>query len=419
MRAGARHRLLGPGLVTGASDDDPSGIGTYSQAGAQYGHGLLWTLLFSYPLMVGIQEISARIGRVTGHGIAGNLRRHQPRWLARTLVILLVLANVFNLGADLGAMGAAFKLLVAGPQLLYVCGFAIICALLEIFVGYRRYVALLRWLCLSLLSYVVCAFVSNVSWTDVGLSLVWPKLLPQAGYAMAVVAILGTTISPYLFFWQAQEEVEGSRARNGGRQLHSRIGAQSEFKRIHFDTMLGMAISNAIAVCIVIATAAALHGRGQTSIDTAAQAAAALQHVAGMFTFAVFAIGIVGTGLLAVPVLAGSAAYAAGEILSWPVGLALKPRRARAFYAAIAVATALGCALNFTALNPMRALYWSAVINGIVAVPVMVAMMRLSTRRAVMGTLTLPLGLTVLGWSATVAMACAAAAMLVSWLLAL
>jgi Mn2+/Fe2+ NRAMP family transporter len=408
------RRILGPGLVTGASDDDPSGIGTYSQAGAQFGYGLLWTLLFSYPLMVAIQEISARIGRITGAGIAANLCRQQPMWLARALVGSLAIANVVNLGADLGAMGAALKLLLPGPLLLYVCMFAVASTVLEVFVGYERYAAMLRWLCLSLLSYVACALVGDISWSQVARALTWPRISAEPGYAMAVVAILGTTISPYLFFWQAQEEVET----NQGRTPRLRDGpvARSEFRRIHLDTVIGMGLSNVIAVCIVITTASALHAHGQTTIETAAQAAAALRQVAGRFTFVVFALGIVGTGVLAVPVLAGSAAYAVGESLSWRVGLSHPPHRARAFYGAIAVATALGCALNFTPINPIRALYWSAVLNGVVAVPVMVAMMSLSARPAVMGALTLPVPLRWLGWAATAAMACAVVVMLISWI---
>jgi len=409
-------RVLGPGLVTGASDDDPSGIGTYSQAGAQFGYGLLWTLLFSYPLMVGIQEISARIGRVTGRGIAGNLARYQPAPLARVLVALLSLANIINLGADLGAMGAALKLLVAGPQLLYVCMLGLLCVLLEIFVGYKRYASMLRWLCLSLVSYVICALVSKVSWGSVVRALVWPQLTMRSDYAMAVVAVLGTTISPYLFFWQAQEEVELSRQQPGEAALRGgRAGA--EFRRIHLDTVVGMGISNIIAVCIVIATAGALHVHGLTTIESAAQAAEGLRQVAGSFTFAVFTLGIVGTGLLAVPVLAGSAAYALGESFSWRVGLAQVPHRAKAFYAAIAVATALGCGLNFTPINPIRALYWSAVLNGMVAVPVMASMMWLSMRPAVMGPFVLRSTLRLLGWTATLAMGCAVLALLLSWIL--
>ena len=408
---------LGPGLVTGASDDDPSGIGTYSQAGAQFGYGLLWTLLFSYPLMVGIQEISARIGRVTGRGIAGNLCRHHPRWLARALITLLAIANIINLGADLGAMGAALKLLFAGPTLAYVCALGAACMLLEIFVRYQRYASLLRWLCLSLGSYVLCALVSEVSWYKVASALIVPQFSAQSGYAMAVVAILGTTISPYLFFWQAQEEVEGTRQQPGPNTLSGQSEARAEFRRIHLDTLVGMALSNVIAVCIVITTAGSLHAHGQMTIETAAQAAEALRRIAGPFTFAIFTLGIVGTGLLAVPVLAGSAAYALGETFSWRVGLAQQPHRAKAFYGSIAFATALGCALNFTSINPIRALYWSAVLNGIVAVPVMAAMMSLATRKAVMGSFALPRALQLLGWLATVVMSCAVLTMLGSWIL--
>jgi len=416
----ARRKLsnvLGPGLITGASDDDPSGIATYSQVGAQFGYGLAWTLLVSYPLMVAIQEISARIGRVTGRGIAGNLHRHYPGWLARCLIGLLSVANIINLGADLGAMGAALRLLLEGPALLYVCLFGLISVLLEIFADYRRYVSILKWLCLSLLSYVVCAFVVHVSWTDVARALVWPPLSRQPAYLMAIVAVLGTTISPYLFFWHAQQEVETIQQEAAARPLRQSVGqAAREFARIRVDTVIGMGVSNLIALFIVVTTASTLHAHGVTTIQTAAEAAEALRAVAGHFTFAVFALGIIGTGLLTVPVLAASAAYSVGELMSWRVGLGHQPGRARAFYAAIALATLLGGALNFTPINPMRALYWSAVLNGVVAVPVMIAMMHLSVRRTIMGSLTLPRGLRVLGWTTTGAMACTVIAMVASWL---
>jgi NRAMP (natural resistance-associated macrophage protein)-like metal ion transporter len=388
------RRILGPGLIAGASDDDPSGIATYSQAGAQFGYGLLWTLIVTYPLMVAIQEISARLGHVSGHGIAANLQRHYPRGLARTLVALLALANIVNLGADIGAMGAAVQLLLGGPALLYVALFALVSVLLEVFTTYARYAAILKWLCLSLLSYVLCVFVVNVSWQEVGLTLVRPQLSAQRDYLMAVVAVFGTTISPYLFFWQAQQEVEERETH------HTRAGAPAEFKRIRLDTLIGMALSNIIALCIIITAGATLHRHGLTTIESAAQAAEALRAVAGRFAFAIFALGIVGTGLLTVPVLAGSAAYAVGELLSWPVGLNRRPARARSFYTAVALATLLGCALNFSPINPIRALYWSAVLNGVVAVPVMLAMMHLSNR----GGAPLPRGLAMLGWGATAGM---------------
>ena len=399
-------KVMGPGLITGASDDDPSGIATYSQVGAEFGYGLAWTLLFSYPLMAAIQEISARIGRVTGYGIAGNLKRHSPAWLARSLVLLFLLTNVVNLGADLGAMGAALRLLVPGPVLLYVALFGVASALLEIFADYARYVAILKWLCLSLFSYVICAFAVDVSWGRLAKELLWPPLSDAPEYLMAIVAVLGTTISPYLFFWQAEEEVEDERQARGARPLvRAPDQAPSEFARIRADTYVGMGLSNLIALFIVITTAATLHEHGVTTIATSADAAEALRTIAGPLTFLVFAAGIIGTGLLTIPVLAGSAAFALGELFSWHVGLARKPHRAKAFYATIAVATLLGAILNFTPIDPMRALYWSAVLNGIVAVPVMIAMMNLSVRADVMGEFTLPAGLRIVGWIATAAMA--------------
>jgi NRAMP (natural resistance-associated macrophage protein)-like metal ion transporter len=409
-------RVLGPGLITGAADDDPSGVATYSQVGAQFGYGLAWTLLLSYPLMVAIQQVSARIGRVTGRGIAGNLHRHYPGWLALGLIGLLSIANVINLGADLGAMGAALRLLVRGRALLYVVLFGLLSVLLMVFSDYRRYVAILRWLCLALLSYVVCAFVVPVAWSEVARALVWPPLSRRADYIMAIVAVFGTTISPYLFFWQAQQEVEGSEQDAGARPLlHTPHHAPAEFARIRIDTTIGMAVSNVIALCIVVTTAATLHAHGITNIESAAQAAEALRAVAGRLTFAVFALGIIGTGLLTLPVLAASAAYSVGELLSWRVGLGHKPQRARAFYTAIAVATLLGGALNFIHINPIRALYWSAVLNGVVAVPVMIAMMHLAARREVMGSLTLPRRLRWVGWLSTWAMTLTVLAMAVSW----
>jgi NRAMP (natural resistance-associated macrophage protein)-like metal ion transporter len=410
-------QVMGPGLITGASDDDPSGIATYSQVGAQFGYALAWTLLFSYPLMAAIQEISARIGRVTGYGIAGNLRRHYPTWLSTTVVGLLLIANVINLGADLGAMGAALKLLIGGPALLYVCLFGLLSAALEIFTRYARYVSILKWLCLSLFSYVICAFVVKVPWGAVGWAVIWPSLSAKPDYIVAVVAVMGTTISPYLFFWQAGQEVEDEKERPGAHALtHAPWQARAEFSRIRIDTYLGMAISNVIAFFIVITTATTLHAHGLTDIQTSAQAAEALRAVAGRFTFVVFAAGIIGTGLLTLPVLAGSAAYAVGELLSWRVGLARLPLQAKAFYGVVAAATAVGVGLNFTAIDPVKALYWSAVLNGVVAVPVMIVMMHLSMRPAIMTRFTLPVPLCIIGWIATAVMASTVVAMGVAWL---
>ena len=409
-------QVMGPGLITGASDDDPSGIATYSQVGAQFGFGLAWTLPFSYPLMVAIQEISARIGRVTGVGIAGNLRRHYPTSLASIIVLVLLVANVINLGADLGAMGSALKLLVPGPLLLYVVLFGLLSAGLEIFTRYARYVSVLKWLCLSLFSYVICAFVVKVPWLQVAHDVVMPPVSFTSDYVMAIVAVLGTTISPYLFFWQAEQEVEDERENKTAKPLlRAPWQARREFARIRLDTILGMLISNAIAFFIVVTTAATLHTRGVTNINTAADAAEALRAVAGPFTFTVFAAGMIGTGLLALPVLAGSAAFAVGELFRWPVGLAKRPHRAKAFYGVIAAATLIGVGLNFTSIDPVKALYWSAVLNGLAAVPVMVVMMHLAGRKAIMGKFTLPLPLSVLGWISTAVMTAAAGALIISW----
>jgi NRAMP (natural resistance-associated macrophage protein)-like metal ion transporter len=408
-------QILGPGLITGASDDDPSGIATYSQVGAQFGYGLVWTLLFSYPLMCAIQEISARIGRVTGSGIAGNLRRHYPAWLLNGVVGLLIIANTINIGADLGAMGAALKLLVGGPQLFYVALFAGGSALLEIFLRYSRYVSVLKWLTLSLFAYVATVFVVDVHWADVGHSLIAPALSFKTDYIVVIVAVLGTTISPYLFFWQAEEEVEDEQERPESEPLkQAPKQAPAEISRIRVDTYLGMALSNLIALFIVITTAATLNAHGVTDIQTSAQAAEALRPIAGNFAFAVFAAGIIGTGLLTLPVLAGSAAYALGEARGWSVGLAREARQAKAFYAAIAVATLIGAIMNFTPIDPIKALFWSAVVNGVAAAPVMAMMMILTMRKDIMGQFTLPLPLQAIGWLATAVMTMTIVAMAVT-----
>jgi NRAMP (natural resistance-associated macrophage protein)-like metal ion transporter len=398
-------QVFGPGLITGASDYDPSGIATYSQVGAQFGYGLAWTLLFSYPLMCAIQEISARIGGVTGAGIAGNLRKHYPAWLLNSIVALLIIANTINIGADLGAMGAALKLLIGGPQWLYIALFAGASTLLEIFLRYSRYVSVLKWLTLSLFAYVLTAFVVDVRWADVGHSLVAPSLSFKTDYIVAVVAVLGTAISPYLFFWQAGEEVEDEQERPGAEPLKQAPNqAHVELSRIRIDTYLGMAISNLIALFIVITTAATLSAHGITDIQTSSQAAEALRPIAGDFAFAVFAAGIIGTGPLTLPVLAGSAAYALGEARGWSVGLARKAGEAKAFYGALALATLIGAVMNFTPIDPIKALFWSAVVNGVAAAPIMAMMMILTMRRDVMGQFTLPRPLQAIGWLATAVM---------------
>lgn len=404
--------VLGPGLITGASDDDPSGIATYSQAGAQFGYTLGWIMLFSWPLMCAIQEISARIGRITGRGIAGNLKRHYPAPLLHAIVTLLVVANTINLGADLGAMAAALQLLIGGPQLLYVALFAVASALLEIFVRYARYVSVLKWLTVSLFAYVGVAFIVKLPWGIVAHAVVIPDITFNAAYLTVVVAILGTTISPYLFFWQAEEEAEDVKERAGAKPLiRAPEQAPSELRRIRWDTIVGMGFSNVVALFIILTTAATLHAHGVTDIQTSAQAAQALQPIAGRFAFLIFALGIIGTGLLALPVLAGSSAYALGEVFGWHVGLTRKPGRAKRFYGMIAAATLVGGALNITPIDPIKALFWSAVINGIVAVPVMIMMMLLAHNPKAMGAFRLPRMLSIIGWLATATMALAAIGM--------
>ena len=408
--------VLGPGLITGASDDDPSGIATYSQAGAQFGYTLGWTLLLTYPLMCAIQMISARVGRVTGHGLSENMRRHYPVSVLYLLVGLLLIANTINIGADLGAMAAALGLLVPGPAVLYIGGFAIVTVLLEVFVSYTRYASVLRWLTLSLFAYVATVFVVGVPWLTVARYLVLPHLEFTGAYLTVVVAVFGTTISPYLFFWQASEEAEDEEGDSQAKPLvDAPEQAPRQLARIQLDTLVGMGLSNVIALFIILTTAATLNAHGIKDIQTSSQAAEALRPIAGEFAFVVFALGIVGTGMLAVPVLAGSAAYAIGEALGWRVGLSQKPGRAKAFYAAIALATLVGALLNFSPLDPIKALFWSAVINGVAAVPIMIMIMILSSRREVMGPFALGPGLKTFGWLATAVMAAAAIGMFATW----
>jgi NRAMP (natural resistance-associated macrophage protein)-like metal ion transporter len=412
----APFNFLGPGLITGASDDDPSGIATYSQAGAQFGYGMSWVMLFSYPLMAAMQEISARIGRVTGQGIARNIRLHYPAWLVRVLVGLLLVANIINLGADLGAMGDAFALLAGGPARLYVALFAVGCAALEIFSRYERYVSILKWGTLSLFAYVATALVVDVPWRQVAYDTFVPGFLWQKDYIVAIVAVLGTTISPYMFFWQASEEAEDEHEKPGAHTLiEAPEQAPAEIHRIRLDTYVGMGFSNLVSLAIIVTTAATLNAHGMTDIQTSSQAAEALRPIAGDFTFALFAAGIIGTGLLAVPVLAGSGAYALGEAFGWPTGLARLPRDAKAFYSTIAVATLIGIFINFVDIDPIKALFWSAVLNGVVAVPLMIMMMIMTMQPKVMGAFTLPRPLWLMGWLSTAVMAVAVAIMFITW----
>ncbi|HMH95714.1 MAG TPA: divalent metal cation transporter, partial [Bradyrhizobium sp.] len=379
-------KTLGPGLITGASDDDPSGIGTYSQAGAQLGYGIGWTMLLTFPLMAAIQEISARVGRVTGHGIAGNVCRYYSMWLLNVVVALLFIANTINIAADLGAMADATKLLIGGHGMLYVVAFGVISVTAQIFLDYKRYVSVLKWLTLSLFAYVGALAFAHISWSQALMGVLVPHITWSADYFTTIVAIFGTTISPYLFFWQASQEAEDQRVDVTKQPLIDKhYGARKEFHRIRADTIVGMAFSNLIALSIMVTAAATLHAAGKTDIQTSAQAAEALRPIAGAFAEVIFALGIVGTGLLAIPVLAGATAYAVGEGRRWPVGLARKPKAAVAFYSVLALSAAIGIALNFSSINPISALYWSAVINGVLAVPVMVLLMIMARRKDVMG----------------------------------
>ncbi|MCK9686153.1 NRAMP family divalent metal transporter [Scleromatobacter humisilvae] len=407
--------LVGPGLLTGASDDDPSGIGTYSQVGAQFGTGMLWTMVFSYPLMVAAQLICARIGRVTGKGLAGNLREHYPRWALYPLVLLLLVANTINIGADLGAMGAAVRLLLPGEAGWYTVAFGLLSVVLEVMVPYHRYVHVLKWLTLALFAYLAIGFFVKIPWGQVLHDTFLPKLSFDKAAVTAIVAIFGTTISPYLFFWQASQEVEDLDACDEDKPLlEAPHQATEQLHRIGVDTYLGMGASNVVAFFIILTTAATLHAHGVHDIESAAQTAQALKPVAGQFASALFAMGIVGTGLLAVPVLAGSAAYAVGETMQWKSSLESKPGKARGFYAVIAVATLVGTAMNFVHVNPIKALFWTAVINGVIAVPMLAAVMLVAAKQKAMGRFAISGTLRTMGWITTAVMAACVVGMAVT-----
>ena len=403
---------LGPGLVTGAADDDPSGIATYSQAGAQFGFNMLWIALITYPLMVAIQVISARLGRVSGHGLATNIRRHYSAWLLYGSVLLLLVANTINIAADLGAMGAALNLVVGGPTHVYTVALGVLSVVLQVFVPYRSYVRVLKWLTLALFAYVATVFVVQIPWQTVVIRTLAPQLSWKRDYLTTIVAVLGTTISPYLFFWQASQEVEEMRGQAGQRALkHAPRQGPASLRRIRMDTWIGMGFSNLVAFFIILTTAATLNAHGVTDIQTSAQAAVALKPLAGRFAFTLFSLGIVGTGLLALPVLAGSAAYAMAGTFNWRNSLALKPQLAKRFYGIIVLSTLVGLAIGFTRIDPLKALYWSAVINGVVSVPIMVLIMFMAMNPEIMGRFVIPLHLRVTGWTATIVMAAAALAM--------
>jgi NRAMP (natural resistance-associated macrophage protein)-like metal ion transporter len=405
-------RLLGPGLVTGAADDDPSGIATYSQAGAQFGYGLLWTVFLTTPFMIAIQLVSALIGRVTGKGLAANVMELAPRWLVLALVFLLVAANTFNIAADIAAMGESLSLVIGGLNHEHALIFASASILLQVFVPYRRYAPVLKFLTLTLFAYVATALTVNIPWSTALLAAIWPKPTINTDYFLMVVAVLGTTISPYLFFWQASQEVEEMNQGRISRPLRDlSIGGDPELERIKVDTIAGMIFSNAIAFFIILTTAAVLNAHGVTKINSATEAAEALRPLAGDFTFLLFALGIIGTGMLAIPVLAGSAAYGVAEAFGWHATLEAKAPDAVGFYAIIAAATVIGFGLGFTGIDPIHMLVWSAVLNGIVAVPIMAMMMVIVVHSRLMGRFRARSWLIALGWLGTALMAAAVIAL--------
>ena len=409
---------LGPGLITGAADDDPSGIAAYSQGGAQFGYSLLWTLFFTYPLMVGIQLVSAKIGRVSGYGLAGNMRRNYPAPMLYGLIGLLLVANTINIGADIGAMADALALLIGGPRHAYIVAIGVICVVLQVFVSYVKYVRVLKWLTLSLFSYVGVAFAVDIPWAEVARGTLIPAVSLKAEYITTIVAIFGTTISPYLFFWQASQEVEDLRAVKADKPLRSHPDqATRHMRRMKIDTFIGMGFSNLIAFFIMLTTAATLYAHGVTDIQSSAQAAEALRPLAGRFAFFLFSMGIIGTGLLAVPVLAGSSAFALAETFRWRRGLDLTPLRGSRFYGVIAASTLVGVGLGFTHIDPIKALYWAAVVNGVISAPIMVVMMLMSANPKVMGEFVIGPRLKMLGWAATAVMGVAVVFMLLRMLL--
>lgn len=406
---------LGPGLITGASDDDPSGIGTYSQAGAALGFATLWTAIVTLPLMVVVQHICAKIGMVSGRGLAGVLRRYYPRWLLYPAVVGLVIANTINAGADISAISAAINMFVPVPISVMVIPIAIAIVALQVWGSYHLIVKVFKWLTLSLFAYVIAAFLAKPDWYAVARATFVPQISLTSEYITTIVAILGTTISPYLFFWEASEEVEEEKS-EGRTTLAEREGAtDAEIKKEKIDTIVGMLFCNVVFYFVILAAGATLHASGKTDIQSATDAAQALRPLAGDLASVLFAIGLIGAGLLAVPVLTGSAAYAVAETFDWPSGLDEKPRHAKKFYAVIAASTIVGVALDFLGINPIKALYWTAVINGVVAPPLLVVVMLVSNNQKVMGRRTNGLFTKIVGWLAAAVMFAAAIAMFVTW----
>ena len=408
--------MLGPGLTTGASDDDPSGIATYSQTGAQYGFGMLWMALWTFPLMSVVQEMCARIGLVTGRGLAGNIRAHYSQRILRVCTLLLFAANTFNIGANLGAMANAVQLL--RPELKFwwlVVGFTAVCLFLQVFTPYERYARYLKWLALVLLSYVASSALAHINWGEALHTTLVPHLSFNQTTLLMVCAILGTTISPYLFFWQTSQEVE-EQILKGKTTLKARQSATRphEVKAMRVDVWSGMFLSNLVMFFIIAACGGVLFPNGITEITSATQAAEALRPFAGDATYLLFAIGIIGTGMLAIPVLAGSSSYAVSELLGWKEGLYRKLNQAYAFYGIIIISMLIGLGLNFIGINPIKALIYSAIANGLVAPFILYFVVRLSSNKRVMGVWVNRRLTTVIGWVTTIVMAVAGAAAIIS-----
>ena len=409
---------LGPGLTTGASDDDPSGIATYSQAGAKYGFQLLWLAAFTFPLMSVVQEMCARIGLVTGRGLAGTIRLHFSKKLLYTVSLLLFVSNAFNIGADLGAMAKGAQLINSGWNFyMLVIGFSLFSLALQVFTPYDKYARYLKWLAMVLLAYVASAILAHLNWADVMRQAFIPHIKFDKDQLLLICAVLGTTISPYLFFWQTSQEVEGEISK-GKTSLVSRRGAtKSEIKNMRIDVWSGMFLSNVVMFFIIAACGALLFGNGITNITTASQAAEALRPFAGDSTFFLFAVGIIGTGLLAIPVLAGSSSYAIAESFQWKEGLSRKLRQAQAFYATIFLSMLIGLGINFIGIDPIKALIYSAVFNGIIAPLILLPIVLISSNRKIMGEWTNHKLTTLIGWLVVGIMTIAGVAAIISIML--
>jgi NRAMP (natural resistance-associated macrophage protein)-like metal ion transporter len=405
---------LGPGLITGAADDDPSGIATYSQAGAQFGLNMLWSVVVAYPLMVAVQATSTRIGRVTGKGLTANLREIFPTSLVGALVAALFIANTVNIGADLAAVGAAAQLLAGKGQIAFTVLAAAISVLLQLFVPYHIYVRYLKWLTFSLLAYVAVVFSVHIHWGEVATRVVLPNSPISAAWLTVVIAVFGTTISPYLMYWQSSEEVEEMELKDRPElKKADPNAAERELKRINIDTLIGMGVSDIISFFVILTAAVTLHQSGHTDIQTSAEAAQALRPIAGQFAFLLFSLGIIGTGFLSIPTLAGSTAYAAAELMNWKGGLERPVPEAKGFYGVIVISMVVALGIIFSPLDPIKALFWSAVLNGVISVPMLGAIMVLASRRDEMGQFIAPIWQRLFGWLATAVMGAGAIGMIV------